>query len=134
MTGKESKFWTGLSKSLPGFLLRIENTTQRGTPDVYWLFRGHSAWVELKVDDGAGTILRAEQKAFAERVAKYDGHYFVVSWLFEAEGVAVWHYPFDTLYVNGKGHLITEHPHFLCEKRKQRQVVDFVFDQTILNK
>lgn len=46
----EANFWHYLRPRLApyGRLIRIENSTENGTPDVYYLLRGRPGWMELK--------------------------------------------------------------------------------------
>lgn len=57
----EVVFWNWMKPKLVGHAMRVENILERGTPDVNWAANGKEIWMELKVDDGKGTLLRKEQ-------------------------------------------------------------------------
>jgi hypothetical protein len=57
----ESKLWNKVKQALPkeGFAQRIENTLERGTPDLHYFLNGSDYWIELKASNGL--LVRKEQ-------------------------------------------------------------------------
>tara|TARA_B100000519_G_scaffold175614_1_gene164235 strand:+ start:578 stop:949 length:372 start_codon:yes stop_codon:yes gene_type:complete len=49
MKKRESKLWLKIKKlKLKGQIFRVESNTINGIPDVYYLHKGKSIWIELK--------------------------------------------------------------------------------------
>ncbi len=52
MKKPENNLWQRIKKlKLKGQLFRIESNTINGIPDVFWLIKGRSIWIELKSND-----------------------------------------------------------------------------------
>ena len=52
MKKRESLLWQRIKKlNLKGQIFRIESNTINGIPDIYWLYKGQSIWIELKSND-----------------------------------------------------------------------------------
>ena len=70
----EAALWQLIKKNVNGHLIRVENTSGSGTPDVHACYKGQETWVELKVAKGNWLHFRASQIAwFHKRVLGHDG-------------------------------------------------------------
>lgn len=115
----EAKFWNWMRDKFSQYahVIRIENSTQRGTPDTYVCLRGHGFWLELKMSEPDGsTHIRNEQKIFGLKHYKAGGNAFVVSWNEKSELISVWLYPIMTLPSKDGYQKIISKP--LCIMRK----------------
>ena len=53
MKKRESLLWQRIKKlNLKGQIFRLESNTINGIPDIYWLFKAKSKWIELKSNTG----------------------------------------------------------------------------------
>lgn len=53
MKKRESLLWQRIKKlNLNGQIFRIESNTINGIPDIYWLYKARSKWIELKSNSG----------------------------------------------------------------------------------
>ena len=70
----EAGLWQLVKKNVFGHLIRVENTSGSGTPDVHACFKGHETWIELKVAKGNWLHFRSSQIAwFHKRVIGHEG-------------------------------------------------------------
>ena len=64
----EAQLWQLVKRNVEGHLVRIENTSGSGTPDVHGCSRGQDMWIELKLAKGRWLYFRSSQLAwFAKR-------------------------------------------------------------------
>lgn len=80
---RESSLWEWLSRAAPtgSMLKRVEDILDRGTPDVFMIYDGQVAVVELKSVQRAPTIyteLRAEQASVLRRWWRAGGRAYVL--------------------------------------------------------
>lgn len=117
----ESSFWNRVRRHLTGFVKRIENTVERGTPDVYIVENGRQFWIELKVDKGSGVLVRNEQYIWLRQLTAEGIDCYVVAWI----GLfAIWKFPFDMMVM--KNHRkITSMPNQHSDKFKE--IVDYLY-------
>ena len=53
MAKSEKNLWQRIKKlNLKGQIFRIESNTINGIPDIYWLYKARSKWIELKSNSG----------------------------------------------------------------------------------
>ena len=53
MKKRESLLWKRIKKlNLKGQIFRLESNTINGIPDIYWLYKAKSKWIELKSNTG----------------------------------------------------------------------------------
>ena len=53
MKKRESLLWQRIKKlKLKGQIFRLESNTINGIPDIYWLYKAKSKWIELKSNTG----------------------------------------------------------------------------------
>tara|TARA_B100000287_G_scaffold365834_1_gene360764 strand:+ start:30284 stop:30706 length:423 start_codon:yes stop_codon:yes gene_type:complete len=70
----EAALWQLAKKGIFGHLIRIENTSGSGTPDVHACFKGHETWIELKTAKGKWLHFRSSQISwFHKRVVGHGG-------------------------------------------------------------
>lgn len=69
MSTPESKLWNRFREALPHFCHaeRIENSLERGTPDVHLCYQGKDIYVELKVQRENRNFIRKEQAIWIKR-------------------------------------------------------------------
>ncbi len=71
---------------------RIENCVQLGMPDMNICLHGLECWVESKVANGRGIVLRKEQFAWGVRRAQHGGSVFIVARIHD-ELILLFKYP-----------------------------------------
>lgn len=112
MEVKEAEFRAWFVKHLKSkgwFAKPVENTTSRGTPDVYVCKHGHSAWVELKVGK---PLLRPEQNVFGFQHRCAGGSTLLLT--VDREVLWCWSAPFVNVELKGKLLLVKDRPEFSC--------------------
>ena len=78
--GPEAKLWQDVKKALKdAHLVRIENKSGPGVPDVNGCYKGIEFWIELKVIKGNSLRLSKFQKAFIDERSKHGGKVFVLA-------------------------------------------------------
>ena len=65
----ESSLWQLVKRNLPGHVIRVENTSGSGTPDVNACLNGKDVWVELKMAKGKWVHFRTSQVAWITKRA-----------------------------------------------------------------
>ena len=128
----EAKFWEWMRPKLAinsGIhLLRIENSTGRGTPDLNICLNGIEIWVELKVADPQyRTRIRKEQNVFGIKRSLAGGRAFVIS-LQPDECISIWRYPMESV-PDKEYRIITDNNYFICDKDTfdNQHVLHFLF-------
>ena len=67
----ETGLWQLVKRNLPGHVIRVENTSGSGTPDVNACYAGKETWLELKMAKGNWVHFRTSQVAwFSKRVPR----------------------------------------------------------------
>ena len=67
----ETGLWQLVKRNLPGHVIRVENTSGSGTPDVNACYAGKETWLELKMAKGNWVHFRTSQVAwFTKRVPR----------------------------------------------------------------
>ena len=78
--GPEAKLWQDVKKALKdAHLVRIENKSGPGVPDVNGCYKGIEFWIELKVIKGNSLRLSKFQKAWIYERTKFGGKVFVLA-------------------------------------------------------
>lgn len=128
---RESEFWTKLRLTLPGYIRRVENTVGRGTPDVFWLWEGHAAWVELKVDSGKGTLLRPEQYATGRNIHINGGSIWIVSFHAKSKKILTfpWGYSIKSVNPSNPRCRITSPPSHSFPMKERTQLTHIIHGQ-----
>ena len=57
---RESGFSASLRKKLPGMCHRIENVAAEGTPDIAWIYKGQTRWIETKYHTGRSEVRNSQ--------------------------------------------------------------------------
>ena len=83
-----------------GRLVRFENSLVAGTPDLYYLLRGVSGWLEEKMVEPSGILpkhLTLEQIMWGEAEVRNGGRWHLLArcgpawWLMDARGCRSWY-------------------------------------------
>ncbi len=112
----EAKFWNWLKPHLKGHVQRIENSIERGTPDVNICHEGKEIWLELKVPKSSNCVdIRKEQRVWAVRRSLAGGKVFVLA-RNESGILSAWRMPVVTVTVNDTYQRICENPHFFSPR------------------
>ena len=78
--GPEAKLWQDVKKALKdAHLVRIENKSSPGVPDVNGCYKGIEFWLELKVIKGNSLQLSKFQKAWIYERTRAGGKVFVLA-------------------------------------------------------
>lgn len=98
MASKESELWHQFSDNLPPVChcFRIENTLERGTPDVSLTVNGKQYWIELKVQVTNKILIRKEQNVWHFRHQLSGGKSFVFSKILRHNYFVIHSSPFQT--------------------------------------
>ena len=67
----EKDLWQLVKKYIPGHLIRIENISTKGVPDVHACHNGKSVWIELKIGAGNTVYFQSSQVAFFHEAKKH---------------------------------------------------------------
>tara|TARA_Y100000004_G_scaffold133543_1_gene150946 strand:+ start:176 stop:541 length:366 start_codon:yes stop_codon:yes gene_type:complete len=79
MKKSESLLWQKIKKlNLKGQIFRIESNTINGIPDVFYLKRGNSFWIELKSNDSNNLGLSKYQINWHLKHFKHGGRSFIL--------------------------------------------------------
>lgn len=76
---RERDIWKSMRMYYPGMAHRIEAAGRSGIPDVQWIYRGRSGWLELKYN--VSRVLPA-QALFLRRWGFHGGSAFVLGYYF----------------------------------------------------
>ena len=106
---KEQKFYQWFRDQCSGMdVMRVENTTMGGVPDVNICSHGQEIWVELKVYVGGRVLIRPDQFAWGHRRAFHKGNCFIVA--YHPAAVHVWKFPHIVTIPRGKYLSVTTKP------------------------
>jgi hypothetical protein len=83
-------------------VVRIENISTSGTPDLNLCFNGIEAWVEVKLLPPKSVLLRPEQYAWSMRRANHGGLCFIVNRDPVNPVLHVWQFPHVEVLPSGK--------------------------------
>ena len=67
----EKDLWQLVKKYIPGHLIRIENISTKGVPDIHACHNGKSVWIELKIGAGNTVYFQSSQVAFIHEAKKH---------------------------------------------------------------
>mgnify|MGYP006280337633 CR=1 FL=1 len=124
----EAKFWNWMSSRFPAntHIVRIENASSRGTPDVNICLCGQDIWLELKIaKDNGDVLIRKEQRIFGLKRSMAGGKVFCIA-LAHNELLCCWKYPIETIKKDETYQLITDANCFYAHKDRFDLVLDYL--------
>lgn len=106
----EGQFWVWFKGKIPnGHLQRVENSIERGTPDVNACVDGSHVWIELKVEEGGMIKIRKEQGVWAFRRKRAGGRVVCIADMHNGT-IAAWDMPCETRVINDTFQQIVQLP------------------------
>lgn len=99
-------------------VLRIENTAERGVPDMNICHKGREAWLECKLFVRDKVLLRPAQFAWGMRRSSHGGRVCVLAWDVNEDRLRGWVYPDIEIIPQGK-YLMIMSPVKFCGGRKR---------------
>jgi len=99
--------------------MRVENTTQNGTPDINICKSGIEVWIEAKVMYPKGVLIRKEQFAWGVRRSECGGNVVVLAQDPEINQVQGWRVTKELICRpsgDGKTLVVVSSPDFFCNR------------------
>lgn len=125
----EQSFWNYIRPQLLGHVVRVENTLERGMPDVNICYEGLELWIELKASVSHEQVkIRKEQRVWAIRRNMEGGKIYVLS-LDETGVISLWDWSLgvETETVDETYQRIITYPHVFVEKKNFSQVITHIY-------
>lgn len=127
----ESKLWKLIREHLPArcHSQRIENTTERGTPDLHIFIDGKDYWVELKMEQANDTFVRKEQFVWAARRAILGGKSYIISRSTKYSTLTLMESPFQGEADHGEMKITNSSRHWTFLDDGMKDLLDTLFKQ-----
>ncbi len=123
----ESKLWHALKDKIPtqAHVQRIENTIERGTPDLNIFYMGKDYWIELKIEENSKLYLRKEQAVWAARRHMSGGTSYVIARNMKYDTYTLHQSPFVVEPYNGiEVRIVSAHRSLLYGEAGARELIN----------